>query len=127
MCKRCASKTFSFHQSLSLCSVPQHELRYGHQLSLSVWAGFGFEPSLFSSQLRLIPSLSVAGQHRASLSSTVRHLKVSMVNGVFRLKGELESSASMMVLVCLLGTCANGVEERHSCRKNRKAKCVYST
>lgn len=123
VCKRCAHKTFSFHQSL--CSVPQHELRHGHQLSLFVWAGFRFEPSLFSSQPRLIPSLSVAAQHRPSLSNTVRHLKVRMVNGVFRLKGELESSASMMVLVCLLGTCANGVGERHSRGKNRKAKCVY--
>ena len=47
------------------------------------------------------------------------------VNGVFRLKGELESSASMVVLVCLLGICASGVVERHTRRSNRKAKCVY--
>lgn len=47
------------------------------------------------------------------------------VNGVFRLKGKLESSASMMVLVCLLGTRASGVVERRTRRKNRKAKRVY--
>lgn len=48
-----------------------------------------------------------------------------MVNKVFRLKGELESSASIMVLVCLLESCANEVEERHSLRKSQKAKCIY--
>lgn len=47
------------------------------------------------------------------------------VNGVFRLKGELEFSASMMVLVCLLRTHASGVVDSHTRRKNRKAKCVY--
>lgn len=98
MHERCASKTFSVHQSLSLCSVPQQELRRGHQLSLSVWAGLRFEPSLSSSQPRLISSLSVAAHHRPSLSNTVRRLKVRVLNGVLRLKGELESSASLMVL-----------------------------
>lgn len=44
---------------------------------------------------------------------------------MFRLKGELESSASIMVLVCLLESCANEVEERHSLRKSQKAKCIY--
>lgn len=92
VCKRCASKTFSFRQSLSLCSVLQHELRHGHQLSLSAWAEFRLEPSFFSSQPRLIPSLSVAAQHRQAWA-ILRHLKVRMVNGVFRHKGELESSA----------------------------------
>lgn len=62
MYKRCASKTFSFHQSLSLRSALQHKLRRGHQLSWTLWAGFGFEPSLFSSQPRLFPSLSVTAQ-----------------------------------------------------------------
>lgn len=38
----CAGETFSFHQSLSLCSEPQHELRHGHQLSSTVCARFAF-------------------------------------------------------------------------------------
>ena len=60
--ERCASETFSFHQSFSLRSVPQHELRHGHQLSLTVWAGFGFEPLLPTQTVSL--SLSVTAQSR---------------------------------------------------------------
>lgn len=51
--------------------------------------------------------LSVTAQHSPGLTNTVRHWIVMRVNGVFRLKGELESSASMMVFECLLGTCAS--------------------
>lgn len=112
--ERCASETFSFHQSLSLSSVPQHELRHGHQLSPTVWAWSGFELSLFSSQQSLFPTLSVTAQHSPGLSNTVRHWEVVRVNDVFGLKDELESSASVMVLVCLLGIYASGVVERET-------------